>query len=180
MSRIGKKSVTVPEGVNVTISETKVEVKGPRGVLDLKIPRGISVSLEDGKLITRPLEETHDTKKLWGTVRSLLANMVEGVTQGFEKKLVIEGVGYRASVSGKNLELSLGFSHPVKVEAPEGVEFKVEKNTILVSGFSKEKIGRVAAEIRALKKPEPYKGKGIHYFGEIIRRKAGKKATSSG
>ena len=93
---------------------------------------------------------------------------------------MIEGVGYRASVSGKNLELSLGFSHPVKVEAPEGVEFKVEKNTILVSGFSKEKIGRVAAEIRALKKPEPYKGKGIHYFGEIIRRKAGKKATSSG
>ena len=117
--------------------------------------------------------------KVWGTMRALIANMIFGVTEGFEKKLEVEGIGYRATLVDKNLELLLGFSHPVKVVAPESIEFKVEKNTITVSGISKDLVGRTASSIRALKKPEPYKGKGIHYVGEIIRRKAGKKASTT-
>src|SRR3989344_5483709 len=179
MSRIGKKPVAVPDGVSAKIENGIAEIKGPKGALSLRIPHGIAVSQKEKDLLVIPEYESRETKKLWGTVRSLLANMVDGVTKGYEKRLEVEGVGYPATLTGKDLELTLGFSHPVKMAAPAGIEFRVEKNAITVSGISKELVGRVAAEIRALKKPEPYKGKGIHYTGEIIRRKAGKKATTT-
>jgi large subunit ribosomal protein L6 len=180
MSRIGKKPVIVPDGVDVHIDGDMVTIKGPKGTLSQKIPAGISVELVNKEILVKTTLETLLTKKLWGTIRSILSNLIEGVTKGYEKKLEIEGVGYRATLSGKTLELLLGFSHPVKVEVQEGIEFKVEKNVITISGISKEAVGRVAAEIRALKKPEPYKGKGIRYSGEVVRRKAGKKATGTG
>lgn len=170
----------LPDGVAVKIEGGIAEVKGPKGTLTLRMPRGISVSQQSGVLVVALEYESRETKKLWGTARALLANMVEGVTKGYEKKLEVEGVGFKANLTGKNLELALGFSHPVKVEAPDGIEFRVEKNAITISGISKELVGRVAAEIRSLKKPEPYKGKGIRYVGEVIRRKAGKKATTTG
>ncbi len=180
MSRIGRKTIMLPDGVAVKIEGGIAEVKGPKGTLTLRMPRGISVSQQSGVLVVALEYESRETKKLWGTARALLANMVEGVTKGYEKKLEVEGVGFKANLTGKNLELALGFSHPVKVEAPDGIEFRVEKNAITISGISKELVGRVAAEIRSLKKPEPYKGKGIRYVGEVIRRKAGKKATTTG
>lgn len=179
MSRIGKKPIAIPDGVSIKIAGGVAEIKGPKGSLTLCPPHGISVLEKEKEIVVVPDYESRETKKLWGTVRALIANMVEGVTKGYEKRLEVEGVGFRANLSGKNLELALGFSHPVKVPAPEGIEFRVEKNAIIVSGISKELVGRVAAEIRALKKPEPYKGKGIRYAGEIIRRKAGKKATAA-
>jgi len=180
MSRIGKKPVVLPEGVSATISNGIAEISGPKGSLRLSIHPDIEIRSEGNILTFVPKRETKNSSKLWGTARALAANMVEGVAKGFEKKLEIEGVGYRAEQKGKDLELQLGFSHPVKVEAPEGIQLKVEKNTITISGISKEEVGRVAAGIRSLKKPEPYKGKGIHYIGEVIRRKAGKKATVAG
>lgn len=179
MSRIGKQFITIPQGVTVTLTEGLVDVRGPRGSLSLRLHPLIHVAQEGTHITVVPRRKTKDSSKMWGTFRSLIANMVKGVVEGYEKKLALEGVGYKVELKGNNLELQLGFSHPVKVSAPEGIEFKVEKNIITVSGISKEDVGRLAANIRALKKPEPYKGKGIHYIGEIIRRKAGKKATSS-
>ncbi|HEY4477226.1 MAG: 50S ribosomal protein L6 [Candidatus Ryanbacteria bacterium RIFCSPLOWO2_01_FULL_48_26] len=179
MSRIGKKPVVVPSGVTVAIKENEVEVKGPLGSLRMAVHPLIEVREEGDAIILVPRRQTKESPKLWGTTRALIANMIEGVVKGYEKKLELEGVGYRAELKDKGLELQLGFSHPVRVEAPAGVQFKVEKNLITVSGYSKEDVGRVASSIRALKKPEPYKGKGIHYLGEVIRRKAGKKATTS-
>lgn len=179
MSRIGKKPIEIPSGVNASIQEGQVTITGSLGSLDMKIHTDIEVGKEGNILKVFPRAASKETPKIWGTTRALIANMIEGVTKGFEKKLEMEGVGYRADLKGKDLELMLGFSHPVKVQAPAGIQFEVEKNRIIVSGISKELVGRVASGIRALKKPEPYKGKGIHYVGEVIRRKAGKRATTA-
>lgn len=180
MSRIGKKIITIPAGVDIKIDGGNVTVKGPKGTMTFAAPFEIDFAKENDQLTVILKHETKQSRKMWGTARALVANMITGVTQGFEKKLEVEGVGYRVTLAGKNLELLLGFSHPVKVPAPEGIEFKVEKNAITISGISKDLVGRTASSIRALKKPEPYKGKGIRYAGEIIRRKAGKKASAAG
>lgn len=180
MSRIGRQPVDLPEGVSAKIADGTVEIQGPKGLLKLDVRREIEVREEGKTLHVLLKKETKISRKLWGTIRALLANMVEGVTKGFEKKLELEGVGYRVEQKGKDIQLALGFSHPVLFEAPSGIELKAEKNTITISGISKELVGQVAAAIRALKKPEPYKGKGIRYLGEVIRRKAGKKAIAAG
>lgn len=179
MSRIGKKPILIPAGVTVNITDGFIMVKGPRGELNKKIVPGTSVEVKNGEILVGFTKESKKSSALWGLSRSLIANMVFGVVSGFEKKLEIEGVGFRASLDGNGLTLLLGFSHPVKVETPSGINFKVEKNNITVSGIDKELVGQTAAEIRSLKKPEPYKGKGIKYQGEIIRRKVGKKATAT-
>jgi len=180
MSRIGKQPIQIPEGVEVKISGQSILVKGPKGELNQLIVPEIKAELKERELFFTPVKKTKNTPALWELTRALAANMVKGVTQGFEKKLEIEGVGYRASLEGNELVLSLGFSHPVKIETPLGIEFKVEKNIITVTGFDKQLVGEVAAKIRAKRKPEPYKGKGIRYSGEVVRRKAGKKAVATG
>ncbi len=179
MSRIGKKPILIPEGVEVKVEGNKVTLKGPKGTLVQDVRPEIKVSVEDGKIVLSPQKETKKTRAFWGLSRALLANAVKGVTEGFEKKLEIEGVGYRANVEGQDLVLQVGFSHPVRVTAPEGVSFSVEKNIITVSGIDREKVGQTAARVRKVKPPEPYKGKGIKYKGEQIRRKLGKKAATT-
>lgn len=179
MSRIGKKPITLPAGVEVKVNGREVEVKGPKGTLSWRVPTGIEVQVKDGSLLLSASSDSAESRALWGTNRAILANMVAGVEKGYTKRLSIEGVGYRAQVQGNKLVLSLGFSHPVEVTAPEGINFSVEKNTIAVSGIDKVLVGETAAKIRAQKKPEPYKGKGIRYEGEVVRRKAGKKAVST-
>lgn len=178
MSRIGKKPIAIPDNVAVKIEGNLIMVKGPKGELFKKIPPEIKIELKDGQIVVFPIVQTKKTDALWGLTRALIFNLVKGVTEGYEKKLEIEGIGYKALVQGNKLILSLGFSHPVEIETPEGIKFQVEKNIIIVSGSDKELVGRVAANIRKKKKPEPYKGKGIKYFGEIVRRKAGKKAVA--
>lgn len=175
MSRIGKHPIPVPAGVEVTINGNHINVKGPKGELDYNFCEILNVELAEGVVtVTRP-DDSRQAKSMHGLTRTLIANMVEGVHQGFSKKLQLVGVGYRAALKGSTLELSLGFSHPVNVEAPEGITFQVPTQTeIIVSGCSKEQVGQVAANIRAWRKPEPYKGKGIRYEGEIVRRKLGK------
>lgn len=180
MSRIGKKPIEVPEQVEVKIEGNKVMVSGPKGELSQEIRPEIKVEKKEGKIFVLPKIETKKTKALWGLTRTLIFNMVKGVTQGYEKKLEIEGLGYRATVEGENLVLEVGFSHPVKIKAPEGIKFSVEKNVITVSGIDKELVGQIAAKIRKTKPPEPYKGKGIRYLGEVIRRKPGKKVVTAG
>ena len=179
MSRIGKQPIQIPENVEVKIIQDGIKVKGPKGELNQSIPSQIEVVLNEKELVVTPRQKTKETPALWGLFRSLIFNMVQGVSQGFEKKLEIEGVGYRASLQGNKLVLNLGFSHPIEIEAPERIEFKVDKNIITVSGIDKQLVGQMAAKIRAQRKPEPYKGKGIHYLGEVIRRKAGKKAVGT-
>ena len=178
MSRVGKKPIEIPSGVSVVISNGSVTVKGPKGEITRSINPEVSLRQENSTLIVVPVAKTKRTPALWGLTRAIVAHSVEGVSRGFEKKLEIEGIGYRVNLDGKDLVFALGFSHPVKFPAPAGIEFKVEKNVMRVSGFDKELVGETAAKIRALKKPEPYKGKGIHYQGEVVRRKAGKKATT--
>ena len=156
-----------------------VEVKGPKGTLSFTVHDSISVEQKENEIIVTPKDETVQTKALWGLTRSLVANMVEGVTAGFEKKLQIEGVGYRAAAEGENLVLQIGFSHPVKLSPPEGVSFTVEGNTITVSGIDKGQVGLFASQIRKAKPAETYKGKGIKYEGEVIRRQLGKKAVGA-
>ena len=175
MSRIGRMPVTVPSGVDVTISGREVTVKGPKGTLSLQIAAPIEVSQEGGVLtVTRPSDEG-EVRALHGLSRSLIANMVTGVTQGYSKTLEIVGVGYRVQARGKDLEFALGFSHPVPVNAPDGITFRVETPTrFIVEGIDKQQVGEVAAKIRKLRKPDPYKGKGVRYQGEQIRRKVGK------
>jgi large subunit ribosomal protein L6 len=175
MSRIGRMPVTVPSGVDVTISGREVTVKGPKGTLSLQISAPIEVAQEDGVLtITRPSDEG-EVRALHGLSRSLIANMVTGVTDGYRKTLEIVGVGYRVQAKGKDLEFALGFSHPVPVNAPDGITFRVETPTrFIVEGIDKQQVGEVAAKIRKLRKPDPYKGKGVRYQGEQIRRKVGK------
>jgi large subunit ribosomal protein L6 len=177
MSRVGKSPIPVPSTVDVTISGTHVTVKGPQGTLERDIPAPISVRQEGDELrVERPDDERRN-RALHGLVRSLVNNMVVGVTEGYTRQLEIVGVGYRANLAGSTLDLSLGFSHPVKVDAPDGITFEVPQPTqITVKGIDKELVGQVAANIRAIRKPEPYKGKGVRYAGEHVRRKAGKAA----
>jgi large subunit ribosomal protein L6 len=176
MSRIGKLPIPVPPGVEVTIYGSDVKVKGPKGELSRTVHRDMSVQLEDNQLIVNRPTDHRLHRSLHGLTRALLANMVQGVHEGFRKELEIQGVGYRAQLEGDKLILSVGYSHPVQVLPPPGITLSVEKGyrTIAVEGVDKELVGRVAAEIRAVRKPEPYKGKGIRYAGEYVRRKAGK------
>ncbi len=180
MSRIGKQPIQLPEAVSVAEAEGTVTVTGPKGTLSLTLRPEVGLQVE-GKIVrVAPVRATRKTPAYWGLTRSLLARMVEGVSKGFERKLEIEGIGYRASLEGQSLLLALGFSHPVRMDAPAGIVFRVEKNAIIVSGIDAVLVGDVAAGIRRLRPPEPYKGKGIRYAGEVIRRKAGKKAVSTG
>ncbi len=177
MSRIGRKPIPVPTGVTVKVEPEVVHVTGPRGALSERKSRDIGVEEQDGVLVvTRPTDRG-EHRALHGLTRSLVANMVEGVTQGFEKRLEIQGVGYRAQLKGRNLELALGYSHPVSVEAPQGIEFEVPQPTrVVVRGNDKQVVGETAAYIRKQRPPEPYKGKGIRYEGEFVARKVGKRA----
>jgi len=176
MSRIGKLPIPVPSGVQVTIEGREVTVKGPKGTLSHSVAAPITVEKgEDGMLAVRRPDDERLSRSLHGLTRTLGANMVTGVTQGYAKKLEISGVGYRVQAKGANLEFSLGYSHPILVEAPEGIAFKVEAPTrFSVEGIDKQQVGEVAANIRKLRKPDPYKGKGVRYAGEVIRRKVGK------
>jgi large subunit ribosomal protein L6 len=177
MSRIGRKPIPVPAGVTVAIEPERVTVNGPKGELTERIHRDITVAQEGEELVvTRPTDRG-EHRALHGLTRSLVANMVEGVTSGYEKRLEIQGVGYRAQLKGKDLELALGYSHPVPIKAPDGIEFEVPQPTrIVVRGISKQLVGETAANIRKQRKPEPYKGKGIRYEGEYVARKVGKRA----
>jgi len=179
MSRVGKKAIEIPEGVEVKISGQNISVKGPKGALDFFFHWDVEVKLEGKEILVSVKKITKQTKALWGLTRVLIANMIEGTTKGFEKQLELQGVGYRMAVAGKKINLALGFSHPVEVEIPEGLEAKIEKNILTISGIDKQKVGQFTASIRALKKVEPYKGKGFRYVGEIVRKKAGKKAASA-
>jgi len=177
MSRIGRKPIPVPDGVAVEIAPERVSVKGPKGELSERVPRDITVERRDAEIVvTRPTDRG-EHRALHGLTRSLVANMVQGVTEGYEKHLEIQGVGYRAQLRGRDLELALGYSHAVPVPAPEGIEFEVPQPTrIVVRGISKQQVGEVAANIRKKRPPEPYKGKGIRYRGEHVARKVGKRA----
>ena len=175
MSRIGKLPITVPSGVDVTLDGPQVTVKGPKGTLAHSVASPITVQQEDGQVVVRRPDDERTSRALHGLTRTLIANMVTGVTQGYEKKLEIVGTGYRVQARGSSLEFALGYSHPVHVTAPEGITFNVEAPTRLsVIGIDKQQVGEVAANIRKLRKPEPYKGKGVRYVGEHVRMKAGK------
>ena len=175
MSRIGRMPVAIPSGVTVEIAEgNKVTVKGPKGTLVRELPKEMEIKMEDGHVTVSRPNDLKRMKSLHGLTRTLIQNMVVGVSEGYTKTLEVNGVGYRAQKSGKKLTLSLGYSHPVEMEDPEGIETKVDGNKIVVSGISKEKVGQYAAEIREKRRPEPYKGKGIKYADEVIRRKVGK------
>jgi large subunit ribosomal protein L6 len=177
MSRIGRAPITLPAGVEIDIGPGRVGVKGPRGTLEQTVPHEMTVSVDEGVVtVTRPTDRGPH-RSLHGLTRTLVANMVEGVTNGYEKRLEIQGVGYRAALRGSSIELLLGFSHPVIVEPPAGIEFEIPAPTqIVVRGIDKQSVGQVAADIRRLRPPEPYKGKGIRYAGEVVRRKVGKRA----
>ena len=177
MSRIGRQPIAVPAGVELTVEPDLVRVKGPKGELEERISRDMTVEQEDGQILVKRPSDRRDHRALHGLTRSLVANMVTGVTDGFEKRLEIQGVGYRAALRGKDIELSVGYSHTVTIEAPAGVEFEVPMPTrITVRGPSKQVVGEVAARIRKVRPPEPYKGKGIRYEGEYVQRKVGKRA----
>lgn len=181
MSRVGQAPIAIPAGVDVAVEGRAVRIKGPKGELARTLPEELSVRIDGAELVVERAAETPEAKALHGLFRSLLANMVAGVSEGFEKRLEIHGVGYRAVKQGNDLEIQVGFSHPIKVAAPAGIEFEVPSPTrITVRGIDKELVGQTAAEIRALRKPEPYKAKGIRYEGEHIRRKAGKAAKAGG
>ncbi len=177
MSRVGRQPIPVPSGVDVTIDGSRVAVKGPRGELEGTFDPELNIELTDGEvLVSRPTDQPRH-RSVHGLTRTLIANMVVGVTDGYERSLEIHGIGYRALQSGKNIELHVGYSKPVPFEAPQGVELVVESNTLLhVRGIDKQQVGEIAAQIRRVRKPEPYKGKGIRYRGEHVRRKAGKAA----
>jgi large subunit ribosomal protein L6 len=177
MSRIGRKPIEIPEGVTVDVKPGAVMVKGPKGELSQTVSSEMKVDQENGTVtVSRPTDRG-DHRAIHGLTRSLIANMVEGVTAGFEKRLEIQGVGYRARLQGKALELSVGYSHPISVTAPEGIEFEVPQPTqVIVRGIDKQLVGEIAARIRRVRPPEPYKGKGIRYVGEHVRRKVGKRA----
>jgi len=180
MSRIGKKPIIITEGIKIDISEKEIKVSGPKGELKQTIHPEIKVELSDGKVLVSPKSKlSKKGRGLWGLYRVLISNMIEGVSKGFEKKLEIEGVGFKAAVAGDKLVLNLGFVNPVEIKKPDGISFAVEKNLITVSGIDKQLVGETAAIIRKQKKSEPYKGKGIKYQGEKIRRKEGKKVVSS-
>ncbi len=181
MSRIGKLPITIPTGVTVTLSGQAVDVKGPKGALSLTAHSHVQVHQENDILtITVSNPDLQSDRALWGLTRMLVANMVIGVTTGYEKKLEINGVGFKAAVTGKSLHLNLGFSHPIDFPIPEGTTIAVDKNIVTISGIDKQLVGETAATIRRMKKPEPYKGKGIKYIDEVIRRKAGKVVKAAG
>lgn len=187
MSRIGKQPIKIPANVEVKISVDSILVKGPKGEVSRKVHDLVAIEESDGSIIVKPKNDSREARALWGTYRSLVNSMVKGVKDGFEKVLVYEGIGFKSDVkddpsteTGKVLELNVGFTHPVRVAAPKGINFKTEKNQITVSGVDKELVGQTAANIRKVKPPEPYKGKGIRYKDEVIIRKAGKKAVATG
>ncbi len=176
MSRIGKKPVAIPTGVTANVEGQTVKMKGPKGALALVLPDDVTVKMDKGAIKVDPKTESQRARAMWGTSRTLVANLVTGVTKGFEDKLEITGVGYRASVQGKNLQIALGYSHDVVYPIPEGIAIVTPKPTeIVITGMDKQKVGQVAAEIRGFRPPEPYKGKGVRYAGEYIFRKEGKK-----
>lgn len=175
MSRIGKSPIEVPSGVEVKVQGANVQVKGPKGQLDRQFHDKVSVSIDEGVATVARVDDTRESRALHGLSRALLANMVTGVSEGYRKELELQGVGYRAQLKGSNLELQVGYSHPVTIEAPGGISFEVPEPTkVAVIGIDKELVGQVAANIRKIRPPEPYKGKGIRYVGEYVRRKAGK------
>ena len=177
MSRIGKQPIAIPDGVNVAVDPGRVTVNGPLGELTQNVPARMLIEKEDGQLLVKRPTERGDDRALHGLTRSLVANMVEGVTNGFEKRLEIQGVGYRAALRGTALELNVGYSHPVVIDAPAGITFEVPaQNEVVVKGIDKQQVGEIAAEVRDVRPPEPYKGKGIRYQGEYVRRKVGKRA----
>jgi large subunit ribosomal protein L6 len=177
MSRIGRTPVPLPSGVEIKVEGRELTVTGPKGSLERRLPGDISVRQEGAEVVVERPDDERENRALHGLVRSLVNNMVLGVSQGFDKELEIIGVGYRANMQGNTLDLALGFSHPVRVDAPEGIAFEVPApNRIVVRGIDKEQVGQVAADIRAIRKPEPYKGKGVRYLGEYVARKAGKTA----
>jgi large subunit ribosomal protein L6 len=176
MSRIGKKAIAIPSGVTASVEGQTVKMKGPKGALQLVVPDEIEVKMDKGSIKVDPRTETKRARAMWGTSRTLVANLVAGVTKGFENKLEITGVGYRATIQGKNLQIALGYSHDVIFPIPEGIAIVTPKPTeIVITGIDKQKVGQVAAEIRGFRPPEPYKGKGVRYAGEYIFRKEGKK-----
>lgn len=179
MSKIGRKPIVLPAGVEVKINGQQLSVKGSKGELKRTLHPGITAKVDQGKIILSADAKQEQATVLWGLERSLIANLVTGVSQGYEKKLELTGVGFRVAIQGKKLTLSLGFSHPVEVLVPEGIEAKVVKNVLILTSIKKELLGQFAAEVRGLKPPEPYKGKGIKYAGEHIRRKEGKKAAAT-
>ena len=180
MSKIGRQPVSIPESVKISESKGTVKVFGPKGTLELQVRPEVRVEIKDNQVVVTIKKQDKLSRGLYGLTRSLIANMVIGVTEGFEKTLVLEGTGYRVHQQGKNLKFSLGFSHEIDFEAPEGIEIKAEdQKKVIVSGIDKEKVGQVAANIRDLRPPEPYKGKGIRYEGEKVRRKAGKQVKTA-
>ena len=179
MSRIGKKEIMVPAGTEITVGPGEVSVKGKGGTLVKAVHPSIKIAVEGNTVKVEPANTSRLARALWGTYAAHVRNMIAGVNTPFQKRLQVEGIGYRVELSGKNLKLSVGFSHPVVLEVPEGLTVAVEKNIISISGANKEQLGEFAATVRAARKPEPYKGKGIRYEGEVVRRKAGKKVTGA-
>jgi len=179
MSRIGKKPIQIPAGVQVAVEGQKITVKGPKGELHKEIHPDINIEKTDKEIKVSIKKETKKSAGLWGLSRTLIFNLIEGVTKGYEKKLDIQGVGFKANVEAGDLVLTVGFSHPVKVKKAEGITFSVEKNIITIAGQNKELVGQTADKIRKIRKPEPYKGKGIRYLGEVVRKKVGKKAVGA-
>jgi large subunit ribosomal protein L6 len=177
MSRLGKKPFPVPAGVTVTMNDGNITVTGPKGTLSRAFRDEISIKVEDGSILIEPTSDNVFVRSLWGTYASHLRNMVAGVTEGFTKKLILEGVGFKSAVNGTSLDLALGFSHPVNVEIPAGLTVTAEKNVVTITGMDKETVGQFSSYVRSLKKPEPYKGKGFRYDDEVIRRKQGKKSA---
>jgi large subunit ribosomal protein L6 len=177
VSRIGKKAIAIPSGIKVSVDDNRVSVQGPKGTLAQEISAGISVAVENGKVLVTRTNDERSTRAYHGLIRALIQNMIVGTSQGFERALDINGVGYRAEIKGRMVVLYLGYSHPIEYSIPQGVEIVLEKQTrILVRGANKESVGKTAAKIRSFRVPDPYKAKGIAYVGEVIRRKAGKKA----
>lgn len=179
MSRTGKLPIKIPAGTEVAVHGSELTVKGKGGTLKKRLHAAVAVTVANGEVVVTPAQKSRLARALWGTYAAHVRNMVSGVNTPFQKKLQIEGIGYRGEMAGKQLKLALGFSHPVLVSIPEGITVAVEKNIITVSGADKEAVGQFAASVRALKKPEPYKGKGIRYEGEVVRQKAGKKAATA-
>ncbi|HEY7297715.1 MAG TPA: 50S ribosomal protein L6 [Xanthobacteraceae bacterium] len=176
MSRVGKKAVPIPAGVTASIDGQVIKMKGPKGALELVLHDDVAAKMEEGGIKVDPRSDTKRARAMWGTHRALVANLVEGVTKGFERKLEITGVGYRAQLQGRNLQVQLGYSHDINFTVPEGITITVPRPTeIVISGIDQQKVGQAAAEIRAFKPPEPYKGKGVKYSGEFVFRKEGKK-----
>ncbi|MDO8240842.1 MAG: 50S ribosomal protein L6 [Candidatus Moranbacteria bacterium] len=178
MSRIGKKIITIPEGVTVTLNQDMLEVKGPKGTLSFVHHKEVSLEIGEKEISVKNVGKTKKAPAIWGLTRALISNMIDGVKESYVKKLELQGVGYRMAVAGKKINMALGFSHPVNVDVPEGLEAKIEEGVLVISGIDKQSVGQFAAEIKRLKPVEPYKGKGFRYVGEQVRRKAGKKAAS--